>query len=252
MFKNGSKHCSNPATPGSDRCLFHQSDQLDWTQPYAQQLILDAAQNGTLQEACLAGAQLQNCDLSGINLKGADFSGADLSGANLSGSDCRNANFSGARLLGANLNKADCARARFDHADCQATSFDGAVLRKISCYRTDFRDTNLSRAVIAADALAEAKTNDKTIWPEVIPNGTGSDQETDHWTVAPKQPDGQLTAKLTGPKSQHIGDNLDSDNTSEQARRYTTEDRNPSGNTAPGAQGPARPRTSNGRRVSTP
>ena len=60
------------------------------------------------------------------------------------------------------------------------------MLRKISCFRTDFRSTNLSRAVIAADAAANAVTDDKTIWPEVIPNGTGSAPETDVWSVAPQ------------------------------------------------------------------
>ena len=185
MFKNGDQHCSNPAVPGSDRCLFHQSEPLDWQQPYAQKLILDAAKNGTLEEAHLTGANLKICDLSGVNLKGADLSNADLTAADLSGADCRNVSFAGACLLGAKLDKADCARANFDNADCQVTSFNGTVLRKISCYRTDFRSTNLSRAVIAADALADAKTDDKTVWPGVIPNGTGSEKETDDWTVAP-------------------------------------------------------------------
>ena len=83
VFVNGGTHCKNATAPGSPFYLFHQPDKLDWTQPYAQELILKAARNGTLEEASLRGAQLSGVDLSGCNLKGVDLRDADLSGANL-------------------------------------------------------------------------------------------------------------------------------------------------------------------------
>ncbi len=135
----------------------------------------------------LAGISIPGADLRRVRLVGADLSGADLSGADLSGADLRSVNLTGARLVGTkftgavlsesrlseiyavgsdwqqakmlmvNLCAANLGAANLSGADLRGASLSRAELREVLGVKTNFDDTNLSRAILDRAHLNQAQ-----------------------------------------------------------------------------------------------
>lgn len=86
----------------------------------------------SLFQADLRGANLLNADLDGGDFRQADFLGANLSGANASECQMQGSDLSGTTLHGAVLCESNFRKARFDAALFGATNVFGCVLD--GCY----------------------------------------------------------------------------------------------------------------------
>jgi uncharacterized protein YjbI with pentapeptide repeats len=99
-----------------------------------------------LSRAHLSGANLRKANLHKANLRKADLRDADLSGTNLNGTNLNGANLNGARLNGANLNVARLSGANLSKAHLYGANLNEADLRDADLSGAHFNGTDLSGA----------------------------------------------------------------------------------------------------------
>ena len=103
-----------------------------------------------LQEARMAGIQLQHIGLSMANLMLADLEGADLEGVDLKG----------ANLSVTNLTRANLIKAILEQADLSNANLSGAILKEAMLIRADLTDIDLTGADLTEAIFDEEQIKD--------------------------------------------------------------------------------------------
>ena len=106
--------------------------------------LVEARDNGWLQDGTLADADLEDANLEGMNLKGANLAHVTLERANLSKANLERANLSKANLSEANLSEANLSEANLDEAYLNKANLRGANLSKANVISTNLEGANLT------------------------------------------------------------------------------------------------------------
>lgn len=157
-YRDRENPCPREATPGNDRCIWH-NPRICKSDGYVADLLRESLPHeGADLEGChLAGSQLSGVLLRKARLRGADLRDADLREADLRNADLREAilrraDLRRAKLTGACLDGCDLTDCILSEANCQEASLRGALIDGTVLLATDLRDADLGRAQIRSFA----------------------------------------------------------------------------------------------------
>jgi hypothetical protein len=133
--------------------------------------VLLRVDGATLEQAYLAGADLDGARLVRRNLRQAELQGASLISADLEGARLSHADLRGVALMNANLANADLERASLWGASCleanlSGANLRGADLRGVDLMGADLFGTDLREAMLPGIGLTFARYDAHTRWPK--------------------------------------------------------------------------------------
>ena len=117
--------------------------------------------DSSLQNATLAGADLNHASIVNANLSGSSMPNVDLRGADLTGASLDSAVLKDANLTGANLHKAS-----LNNASMTGANLSGAILADVDLTTVNLRDADYSAGASRMPIEIQTKLRDHALWSE--------------------------------------------------------------------------------------